>query len=94
MNFSNYECKYSVQSFNTVKIWACLNKITDIRKFVELTSKCKDDVVVKSGNFAVNAKSLMGLYSVDLTKPVEVEFYGDIPCEVQEGMKSFIIEQE
>lgn len=90
VTLTNYEC--NTQSFSTVKIWVCLNKIIDIRKFVELTSKCKDDVVIKSGNFAVNAKSLIGLYSIDLTKPVEVEFFGSIPYEVEQGVKEFIVD--
>ena len=78
-------------SFNTTKITVLLNKIRDISKFVRLTSKCRDDVVVKSGHYAVNAKSLLGLLSLDLSKPVEVEFYGGIPCEVIKGIKKFIV---
>ena len=78
--------------FDTVKIWVSLNQIDDISKFVEMATKCRDDVVVRSGNFAVNAKSLMGLYSLDLSKPLKVEFYGDIPYEVKEGMKKFIVD--
>lgn len=85
-------CEDVTQSFNTLKIWVSLDKITDIKNFVELVSHCKDDVVVKSGNFAINAKSLMGLYSIDLTKPVEVEFYGSIPYEVEQGVKEFIVD--
>ena len=79
-------------SFSTTKVLISLNKITDIATFVDLASKCKDDVVVKSGNFAVNAKSLMGLYSLDLSKPVMAEFYGNVPCEVAEEIKKFIVE--
>ena len=85
-------CENMEPSFDTTHITVSLNKITDISKFVALVSKCRDDVVVKSGHFAVNAKSLMGLYSLDLTKPLKVEFYGNIPYEVREGMKKFIVD--
>ena len=68
-----------------------LDKITDIKDFVNLVSKCTDDVTIGSGRFKVNAKSIMGLFSLDLTKPLKVEFYGDIPYEVKEGMKKFIV---
>ena len=84
-------CEDVEPNFDTTQITVSLNKITDISKFVALVSKCRDNVVVKSGHFAVNAKSLMGLYSLDLTKPLKVEFYGDTPCEVKEGMKKFIV---
>ena len=78
-------------SFNTVKTTVLLDKITDIKDFVNLVSKCSDDVTIGLGRFAVDAKSIMGLFSLDLTKPLDVEFYGDIPYEVKEGMKKFIV---
>ena len=87
-----YRCDNVEPSFDTMQITISLNKITDISNFVALVSKCRDDVVVKSGHFAVNAKSLMGLYSLDLTKPLKVEFYGNIPYEVREDMKKFIVD--
>ena len=85
------KCENLEPEFSTTKIIVCLNKISDISDFIKLTSKCKDDVVVKSGHFAVDAKSILGLYSLDLTKPVTVEFYSRVPYEVKEGMKKFIV---
>ena len=84
-------CENIEPSFDTIKVTVLLNKIADIKEFVNLSLKCQDDVVVKSGHFAVSAKSIMGLFSLDLTKPLRVEFYGDIPYEVREGMRKFII---
>ena len=86
------KCIDKEPSFDTVKINVCLNKITDISKFIELAYKCQDDVVIKSGRFVVNAKSIMGIFSLDLSKPVQVEFYGDVPYEVKQGMKEFIVD--
>lgn len=86
------KCENAKSNLDTIKITVCLNQITDISEFVILASKCRDDVVVKSSHFAVNGKSIMGLYSLDLTKPLNVEFYGDIPYEVREGMKKFIVD--
>ena len=86
-----HKCEFIEPSFDTVKIKVLLDKITDIKDFVSLTSKCRDDVVVKSGHYAVSAKSIMALFSLDLSKPLKVEFYGCVPYEVREGMKKFII---
>lgn len=86
-----HTCYDMKPSFETTKIFVSLDKIADIKEFVGLASKCKDDVSVGSGRFSVNAKSIMGLFSLDLTKPVKVEFYGNIPYEVKEGMKKFIV---
>jgi hypothetical protein len=87
-----HTCEAVEPSFDTVKIKVLLDKIADIKDFVNLATKCKDDIVVKTGYYSVNAKSIMGLFSLDLTKPLTVEFYGDIPYEVRNGMKKFIID--
>lgn len=84
-------CENAEPSFDTVKVSVLLEKIADIKDFVNLASKCRDDVIVKSGHYAVNAKSIMALFSLDLSEPLKVEFYGAIPYEVREGMKKFIV---
>ena len=86
------KCMDIEPSFDTVQINVLIDKISDISEFIMLASKCQDDVVVKSGRFAIDGKSIMGLYSLDLTKPLKVEFYGNIPYEVKEGMKKFIVD--
>lgn len=86
-----YRCENEEPSFDTTKIAVFLDKITDVKDFVNLVSKCEDDVTIGSGRVAVNAKSILGLFSLDLTKPLKVEFFGNIPYEVKEGMKKFII---
>ena len=86
------ECMSYEPRFDTIKTTVLLDKITDVMDFVSLASKCKDDVVVKSGHYAVNAKSIMSLFSLDLTKVLKLEFYGDIPHEVKEGMRKFIVD--
>lgn len=86
------KCMDIEPSFDTVQVTVLLDKITDINDFVKLASKCRDDVVVKSGNYAVSAKSIMALFSLDLSKTLKVEFYGNIPYEVREGMKKFIVD--
>ena len=86
------KCEIIEPNFDVVEITVLLNKITDIADFVSLASKCKDDVTIGSGRFAINAKSIMGLYSLDLTKPLKVKFFGNIPYEVEDGMKKFILD--
>ncbi len=63
-------------------------KVSD---FVQLCSKCTGDIDVCSGRYIVSGKSFLGLYSLDLTHTLKVEFHGDIPYEVKEGMKKFIV---
>ena len=86
------KCEGVEPSFDTIKMTVLLDRIKDIPRFVHLASKCRDDVVVKTEHYAVSAKSIMALFSLDLSKPVKVEFHGSIPCEVEEGMKKFIVD--
>lgn len=67
-----------------------LDTFDKVRGFIELTSKCTEDVLVYSGRYIISGKSIMGMYSLDLSKPLKVEFYGEIPYEVREGMEKFI----
>ena len=86
------KCMDVEPSFDTCKITVLLDKIADIKEFVNLMSKYSGDVTIGSGRFAANAKSIMGVFSLDLSKPLKVEFYGNVPYEVQEGMKKFIVD--
>ena len=86
-----HKCEDVEPSFEATIVMVLLDKISDIKDFVNLVSKCTDDVTIGLGRFKVNAKSIMALFSLDLSKPLKVEFYGDIPYEVKEGMKKFIV---
>ena len=68
-----------------------LNTTTEVAEFSNLVSKCKDEVLAYGGRYIVNAKSLMGLYSLNLSEPVKIEFYGDIPECVKKGVKKYIV---
>lgn len=53
-----------------------LASITDVKHFVDAASRCSCEVDVLSGRYIIDAKSIMGLFSLDLSKPVQVEFHG------------------
>lgn len=67
-----------------------LNTFLDVKNFVNLVSKHSGDVVIKSERWIVDGKSIMGLYSLDLSKRLEVEFYGDMSNDVKKGLKKYI----
>ena len=70
-----------------------LNSISDVKDFIRMTSMCSGEVAVITDRFIIDGKSIMGLFSLDLSKPVRVEFHGDIPHNVREGMQKYIIEE-
>ena len=51
-----------------------IEKIEDVKKFVHLASKCDDEILVGQDSFTVSGKSIMGLFSLDLSKIVVVTY--------------------
>ena len=47
-----------------------LNTAADVTEFNRLVSECAHDIGLSSGRYLVNAKSIMGIFSLDLSKPV------------------------
>jgi len=57
-----------------------LGSINDVKDFVNSVSKFQYDVDLTSGRYVVDAKSIMGIFSLDLSKPIKVEIHSD-DCE-------------
>ncbi len=47
-----------------------LSTIQDVRDFVDIVSAADNDVDLSSGRYVVDAKSIMGIFSLDLLKPI------------------------
>lgn len=61
-----------MQTFNLI-----LSSINDVKDFVNTVSKYDFDVDLTSGRYVVDAKSIMGIFSLDLSKPIKVEVHSD-----------------
>lgn len=61
-----------MKSFNIV-----LKSINDVKDFVNSVNKYNFDVDLSSGRYVVDAKSIMGIFSLDLSKPIKVEVHSD-----------------
>ncbi len=53
-----------------------LHTIEDVKMFVTAANMQVAEIDVVSGRYTIDAKSLLGLFSLDLTKPVEVVVHG------------------
>lgn len=53
-----------------------LQSIDDVKTFVNAATFVSCDVDVLAGRYLVDAKSIMGLFSLDLAKPVTVQVHG------------------
>ncbi len=57
-----------------------LKSINDVKDFVNTVNRYNFDVDLVSGRYIVDAKSIMGIFSLDLSKPIKVEIHSD-DCE-------------
>ncbi|MCL2086129.1 MAG: HPr family phosphocarrier protein [Oscillospiraceae bacterium] len=64
--------------------------IADVKKFVNTISKYEFDADVVSGRYSVDAKSIMGLFSLDLSKTLVLKIHTDDCDEFLTEIKDFI----
>lgn len=68
-----------------------LNSINDVKEFVNTVSKYDFDIDLTSGRYVVDAKSIMGIFSLNLSKPIKVEVHSD-SCETfMQEVQRFIV---
>ncbi|MCR5805925.1 MAG: HPr family phosphocarrier protein [Oscillospiraceae bacterium] len=68
-----------------------LATINDVKNFVSKVSLCDFDVDLISGRYAVDAKSIMGIFSLDLEKPISLEAHTDDADEFFAAIKQYIV---
>lgn len=54
-----------------------LDSIEKVKLFVSITNKYKCSSELHSGRYSVDAKSIMGVFSLDLNKPLAMLVYAD-----------------
>lgn len=59
-----------------------LKTLEDVRNFTFITSEKPYDIELLSGKYIVNAKSVMGILSLDLTQPLKMVADTDISTDL------------
>ena len=54
-----------------------LNSIDKVKTFVNLINRFDYDFDLVSGRYVIDAKSIMGIFSLDLSKPIALNIYAD-----------------
>ena len=60
----------------TLKI--SLNSIDKVKAFVNEISKFDCDFDLVSGRYVIDAKSIMGIFSLDLSKPINLNIHAEV----------------
>lgn len=64
--------------------------IESVKDFVVAVSRYPYDIDLHNGRYVVDAKSLLGIYSLDLAKPIVCEIYNDNCDELLKDINKFI----
>ena len=56
---------------------------------MSITQDCPHEVLLKSGKYVVDAKSILGIFSLDLSQPITVEAYSDDCDDLMNALKKF-----
>lgn len=68
-----------------------LSLAENVKTFVNIVNKYPYDVDLRAGRHVVDAKSILGIFSLDLSKPIAMEVYDDVCDDLLEEIKPFII---
>jgi len=72
----------------TVKVY--LDTIDKVKGFVNVVSTCEGDFDLSSGRYVVDAKSIMGIFSLDLSKNLTLNIHSDeVADRIIPQLKSF-----
>ena len=73
------------------EVYIKLQTINDVRKLVSVVEKYPFSVDLSEGRYLVDAKSLMGIFSLDLLRPIKLIAEKDDP-NLFEELKDIIVE--
>lgn len=57
-----------------------LSLVENVNKFVNIVSRYPFEMDLRAGRHVVDAKSILGIFSLDLSRPITLEIYSD-DCE-------------
>ncbi len=79
----------------TVKI--SLNSIDKVKSFVNTITRYDYDFDLVSGRYVIDAKSIMGIFSLDLSRPIDLNIHAEgldaaSTSDILEVLKPYIVE--
>ena len=77
----------------TIKI--SLNSIDKVKTFVNEINQFKSEFDLVSGRYVIDAKSIMGIFSLDISKPIDLNIHtdGEELEQVIARLESYIVEE-
>lgn len=70
-----------------------LSSIQDVRNFVDIVCKFDMEIDLVSGRYVVDAKSIMGIFSLDLLKPITLTAHGENTDALLAALEPFMVNE-
>ncbi len=68
-----------------------LNSIDKVKEFVNTVSAFESDFDMCSGRYTIDGKSIMGIFSLNLAKPIDVLIYNEKEFpQIQQALQPFL----
>lgn len=77
------------------KLMISLDSIDKVKSFCSEIAKFDAEFDLISGRYVIDAKSIMGIFSLDIGKPIELNIHADKENsidEIMEAIKPYIVE--
>ena len=69
-----------------------LNSIDKVKSFVKTITQFEYDFDLISGRYVIDAKSIMGIFSLDLSKPIDLAIHAEAnEDEILEALKPYLV---
>lgn len=68
-----------------------LSLAENVKAFVNAVNRYDFDMDLRAGRHVVDAKSILGIFSLDLSKPVTLEIHSDDCAPLLEDIKAFTV---
>ena len=69
-----------------------LSSIIDVKNFVNKVNMFDYEIDLVSGRYVVDAKSIMGIFSLELSKPIIARIYSENTEQFEKDLKDFIVD--
>ena len=72
-----------------------LTMMTDnVKNLVSLVNRYPYDMDLRSGRYVVDAKSILGIFSIDLSRPIRMDIYSDNCDDLLAALDSYLVKEE
>lgn len=72
-----------------IEVQISLNSIDKVKSFVNAITQFDFDFDLISGRYVIDAKSIMGIFSLELEEPLSLQVHGEIPAALTEALADY-----